>query len=89
MRGRILFTPSLVPPEIGRRWRRALILLLLPALLVAARFLFGTIRRVASGETIYGHLIFQLFVMAYLLYLLIKLLVLPPAEDPNPQDPTS
>jgi hypothetical protein len=80
MRARISMTPFLLPPAINRVWRWGFAILFLAGLALAAKVLLQTIHRIQSGEAIFGHLLISIFLVAYLLYLLIKLVLLPSVE---------
>lgn len=79
-------TPVLLPPAITRAWRWGFATLFLAGLTLAAKVLLQTIHRIQGGEPIFGHLLISIFLVAYLLYLLIKVFLLPPAES-NPAPP--
>jgi len=80
VRNRISFSPLLSPPSIGRRWRFGLAAFFLASLALVADALFRTIHRIRIGESSYPLLLLYLFLASYLLYLLIKVLLLPPVE---------
>jgi hypothetical protein len=80
MRARISLTPFLAPPALARRRRYFLGALCLLGLAGAGGSLLRSIERIRAGEPIYGHLLISLFAVAYLVYLLIKLYLLPPIE---------
>jgi hypothetical protein len=80
MRARMTLTPLLVPPTVSRGWRRGLGLVFLGSLALVGMALLRTIHRVQAGESVYGHLLLYLFLFAYLVYLLFKVVFLPPVE---------
>jgi threonine/homoserine/homoserine lactone efflux protein len=84
MRPRMNFIPSIAVPSLKRGWRFGLGVLFLVCLGVSVRMLLRTIHRIHSGETIYGHLLLYISLAAYLLYLLIKVFLLPAAESEEP-----
>jgi hypothetical protein len=89
VRPRITFTPVFVSPALSRAWRYGLAVFFFAWLALCARAIFHSAQRIHAGATIYGHLIFYLFLAGYLIYLLAKVLLLPPVDDPHsPKTPT-
>jgi hypothetical protein len=80
MRARVTLTPFFAPPALARRRRYFLGALCLLGLAGAGGSLLRSIERIKSGDPVYGHLVIYLFAVAYLVYLLIKLYLLPPVE---------
>ena len=81
MRARINFMPLSAPPALSRRYRFALVLVFLLALAGLAALLVYTVHRIQTGDTVYGHLTLYLFIFGYLIYLLVKLWLLPPTQE--------
>jgi hypothetical protein len=80
MRTPINFVPLLVPPALSRRQRFALAAVFLFALAGTAALLVNTVHRIQTGDTVYGHLALYLSISVYLIYLLVKLWLLPPVQ---------